>query len=111
MRPADLRIATTVEGSTATVTAVGEIDLATIEALVAAVQDVLEEDDVAGGELALDLRDIAFIDSAGVAGINACRRHAIQAGTRLSVLVRQGGEVARLLDWTGLDRVVDVRVL
>jgi anti-anti-sigma factor len=84
----------------------GEIDLATVQSLVDAVGKAIPS----GGTVELDLRDVDFMDSAGVAGINRCRRMAGAVDADLVVLCRAGGSVAQLLEWTGLVQVVDVRV-
>jgi anti-anti-sigma factor len=101
-----LNITTTHDGGRAQVHVTGEIDLATVQALVDGVAAALPRE----GHLELDLRDVDFMDSAGVAGINRCRRMAAEAASELVVLCREGGSVAQLLEWTGLVRVVDVRV-
>ena len=83
----------------------GEIDLDTVEQLVDAVSAVLPQ----GGRIEVDLREVGFIDSAGVAGLNRCRRQALLVETDVSVICVDGGAVAKLLHWTGLARVLDVR--
>lgn len=83
----------------------GEVDLDTVEQLVEAVAAAMPP----GGRVEIDLRDVGFIDSAGVAGLNRCRREAARVGTDVTVLCVEGGPVAKLLHWTGLARVLDVR--
>lgn len=83
----------------------GEIDLATVDRLIEAV----ERSTPPGGIVELDLRSVEFMDSAGVAALNRCRRHAADLQAELVVLVAPAGPVAQLIKWTGLDGVVDVR--
>ena len=76
---------------------VGEIDLATVALLQA-------ELDAAAGEsnrLVLDLRDISFMDSAGLRLVLQCSRALEEAGGALTV-VRGSREVQRLFDLVGL---------
>lgn len=83
----------------------GEVDLDTVGQLVDAVAAATPP----GGRVEIDLRDVAFIDSAGVAGLNRCRRQAVRVESEVVVLCVQDGAVAKLLNWTGLARVVEVR--
>jgi anti-anti-sigma factor len=106
MNPGALTISTTLSGDTATVRVLGEIDLASV----AEVVDAVTQASPPGGHLELDLRDVGFIDSAGIAGLNRCRRSALGAGTGFAVRARRDGDVARLLEWTGLHGVIDVRL-
>jgi anti-anti-sigma factor len=83
----------------------GEVDLDTVEQLVEAVAASTPP----GGTVEVDLREVGFIDSAGVAGLNRCRRQAIRVDADVVVLCVAGSPVAKLLQWTGLARVLDVR--
>lgn len=83
----------------------GEVDLDTVEQLVDAVSAATPP----GGRVEVDLREVGFIDSAGVAGLNRCRRQALRMDTDVTVLCAEGSPVAKLLHWTGLARVLDVR--
>lgn len=83
----------------------GEVDLDTVEQLVEAVAAATPP----GGSVEVDLREVGFIDSAGVAGLNRCRRQALRVDASVAVLCVDGGPVAKLLQWTGLARVLDVR--
>ena len=85
-------------GDGVAVVAVGEIDLATIDAVQA-------EIDAARGEtklVLLDLRDVTFIDSAGVQLVLEGSRALAAEGGEL-VVVRGGHEVQRVFDLVGLD--------
>jgi anti-anti-sigma factor len=82
------------EGDAIVVAPAGEIDLATIDELQAAVDAAAEE---AGG-VVLDLREVTFIDSAGL-------RLVLQSARAIEVfsVVRGPQEVQRLFDLVGLD--------
>ena len=80
------------------VVAVGEIDLATVDALQAEV-------DAAAGEtkrVVLDLREVSFIDSAGLRLVVHSSR-ALEAGGSTLAVVRGPKEVQRVFDLVGLD--------
>ena len=57
--------------------------------------------------IVLDLRDVTFVDSAGLARIVAARRRAERSGRRLAV-VRGCRAVERLLALTALDRSLEM---
>jgi anti-anti-sigma factor len=82
------------QGDTIVVAPAGEIDLATIDELQAAVDAAAAE---AGG-VVLDLREVTFIDSAGLRLVLQSAR-AIEAFS----VVRGPQEVRRLFDLVGLD--------
>lgn len=84
----------------------GELDLATVGNLIEAV----ERSTPLGGTVEIDLRDVEFMDSAGIAAINRCRRHAQDVDAELVLLTRPHGPVAQLIEWTGLASVIKVRV-
>jgi len=58
--------------------------------------------------IVLELRDVAFADSTGMAALIRCRRRAVRADVDL-VLDVAAGPVARLLDITRLRRVFATR--
>lgn len=100
-----LDIESHVRNTTGVVRVQGEIDLDNVEQLVEAVSAAT----LPGGSVEVDLRAVGFIDSAGVAGLNRCRRQALRVDADVVVLCGAGSPVARLLQWTGLARVLDVR--
>jgi anti-anti-sigma factor len=106
MTAGGLEIATSLTGGVGHVDAAGEIDLATVEQLVEAVMATTP----AGGTVEIDLREVSFMDSSGVAALNRCRRHAAETGATLVIRCVSGGPVAQLLEWTGLTAIVDVRI-
>ena len=81
-------------GDSIVVAPVGEIDLATIDALEAEVKAALAEH----GALVLDLREVTFIDSAGLRLVLETSRDA----SAFSV-VRGPREVQRVFDLVGLE--------
>jgi anti-sigma B factor antagonist len=86
-------------GDVIVVAPAGEIDLATIGAVEAAVQAALAE----APALVLDLREVTFIDSAGLRLVLETSRRV----DRFSV-VRGPGEVQRVFDLVGLDQRLDM---
>lgn len=85
----------------------GEVDLATVDTLVEAVEGAVP----AGGTLVLDLVGVEFMDSAGVAAVNRCRRLTSAADAKMVLRCRAGGPVAQLVAWTGLDTIIDVEIV
>lgn len=85
----------------------GEVDLATVDTLVEAVERAVPQK----GTLVLDLTGVEFMDSAGVASVNRCRRLAAAAETRMSLRCRAGGPVAQLMGWTGLDALIEIELV
>ncbi len=100
-----LDIESHVRNGTGVVRVQGEVDLDTVEQLVEAVFAAMPT----AGSVEIDLREVGFIDSAGVAGLNRCRRQALRVEAGVTVLCVEGSPVAKLLHWTGLARVLDVR--
>lgn len=84
----------------------GELDLATVPHLVEAVEGATPP----GGTVEIDLRAVEFMDSAGIAAINRCRRHTQDLDAGLVLVVREGGPVAQLIEWTGLQSVIEVQL-
>jgi anti-anti-sigma factor len=93
-----LSLTTSPDGDAVRVAAAGEIDLATADrfeqALIAALSP-------APAALLVDLAEVTFMDSTGLAALIAAHRHAADEGSRLSV-VRYRPMVRRVLEITGL---------
>ena len=100
-----LDIESHVRNDTGVVRVHGEVDLDTVHQLV----DAVAASTPRGGRVELDLREVGFIDSAGVAGLNRCRRQAARLDAAVVVVCIDGSPVDKLLQWTGLSRVLDVR--
>ena len=81
-----------------TVVAEGELDIATDETLRVAIADAAVTD----RDVVLDLRGITFCGSSGIALILDAQR---ALGERLRVLA--GAEIRRVLELTGLTRLLD----
>ncbi len=85
------------EARATVITVAGELDLASSGALereLGALTDV--------GLTIVDLRELTFIDSTGLGVLIHAHQQAIERGHRLA-FVRGNGQVARLLNLTGLD--------
>ena len=96
-----LDITTTLEGTT--VTASGEIDMATVDQL----KDTLTAVCVDGATVHLDFRDVTFMDSTGINALVIMDRRSKQRGGRL-VLSAPSPAVLRLLGYTGAETVLNV---
>jgi anti-sigma B factor antagonist len=96
--------ATRREGDAAIVEAGGELDGATVQAFVWAIDGAL---DGRPAVLCLDLSAVTFADSAALAAIVRTRRVTAWRGSSLTVVTGDGA-VGRLLELTRLDRLVDV---
>lgn len=105
MTPGALTISTTLAGADAVIRVAGEVDLASVHDLTDAVSKAIPP----GGSVEIDLTDVGFIDSAGIAGLNRCRRAALGLEAALTIVLLRDGDVSRLLTWTGLDRVLTLR--
>jgi anti-sigma B factor antagonist len=89
-------VATT--GSTARVSAAGEIDSSTAPQLRARLDEVL---DSGAAELVVDLGEVTFLDSAGLCVLAAAHRRAADRAVRMRVLASHRA-VIRPLEITGL---------
>jgi anti-sigma B factor antagonist len=82
----------------------GEVDLATVDALRAKLSTALEHAD----KVVLDLREVTFMDTQGLAAVIEAQHKAAERGTRL-VIVRAPERVHRLFEMIGLaDRLTVV---
>ena len=91
------------DGATRTLHVTGDLDLdgaaSTRPALLAA---------LAPGPLVVDLRDVGYVSSTGVALLVELATTAREHGSRLSVRVAAGSPLARVLDLTGLRAALPV---
>ena len=97
MQP-ELDVQVTHEGSTTTVVVVGEIDLVTSVRLNRDLEIVFEAEPE---WLRIDLAQVAFMDTTGVAALLKARRMALETGCRFSVKAASP-TIQRLLEITGL---------
>lgn len=95
-------LSVTRDGRSAIVCLRGEIDLASRDALNAAVAESLTQPDL--DELVVDLADVSFLDSAGLAGLVLAHNAAVRHGLRFR-LHGAAGSVLHTLRLTGLDRL------
>ena len=93
-----LSVVTRPDGQRTVVAVAGEIDLATVDRVERAAADAL----AAAEAVALDLREVTFIDSTGLRLLLELDALALAGGRALTLL--PGVTVERLLLLTGLDR-------
>ena len=84
----------------------GEIDLATREALLGAVAQASE---VATDVLVLDLREVGFLDSSGLAALLHAAKQTREAGRELVIEAPEGGEANLLIQLTGTGSALGLR--
>lgn len=90
-------------GRRAVLSVAGEIDIATAEAVRAAIESA-----AAGAfEIWLDLTSTTFMDSTGIHAIATARVDLADANRRL-VLICPPGPVLRVITLTGLDQVLEI---
>ena len=93
------------EDGRTTVSAAGELDLATAEEFSGAVRSGL-----AAGAVTIDLREVTFMDSAGVRALNTALREAAEAGRELRVSEEMHPSVVQVLELTGMLGLLPVDV-
>src|SRR4051812_15061217 len=86
------------------VVASGEVDLATSPQLRAA----LTADEAQAATIVLDLREVSFIDSSGLGVIVGQQKRSQEDGHSFSVAVNRSSAVQRILDLSGLIKILDV---
>lgn len=99
-----LRVWEEQSGNVVVVRATGEIDSLTAPRLQKAVLEAVKAD---SQRVVVDLRDIQFIDSSGIAVLVRTAKR-LKAGTRPPLDVLASAPVRRLLGLTGLDTLVTV---
>jgi anti-anti-sigma factor len=85
-------------GDTSVVTAIGELDFATRDELVETLTAI---EDLGTQGIVLDLRDLSFIDSAGLHVLVAAHKRALAGGWRFEIVCGPG-QVWRALALSGL---------
>jgi anti-anti-sigma factor len=98
LRDGLLRVRRSAEGRRVRLSLDGELDLANARTAELALAEALDS----GKEVLVDLRELEFLDSTGVALLVAAMRG--QGGERLSFLPSDSLEVCRLLRLTGIDQ-------
>jgi anti-sigma B factor antagonist len=104
MKASPFEVRTENDGPAATVAIDGELDLATVDQLDAALAEVESN---GATTVVLDLDQVAFMDSTGLRCLLRARRRAEQSGRRLR-LVRVPPDVDRLFAVTGVSEVFHI---
>jgi anti-sigma B factor antagonist len=100
----DLSLERRTHGTWAVVDVGGELDLYTAPSFR---ESVLEAaGDTEPPKVIVDFRGLGFIDSSGLGAIVACLKHLRERGGDLALAAPEGSGLRRLLDLTGLDRVL-----
>jgi anti-anti-sigma factor len=81
----------------------GEVDLSNAHEVSAAIGTLMGQD---ARRLVVDLSDITYLDSAGVALLLRLAERLRARRRRLHLVVPRGSPVRRVLDFTGLPRVI-----
>jgi anti-anti-sigma factor len=82
----------------------GEIDLSTVEEAGARLRDAIGDSD---GTVAVDLREVSFLDSSGLRLLLQLNQELTDSGRRL-VVVQGPRRVARVFELTGAESELDV---
>ncbi|WP_460543478.1 STAS domain-containing protein [Glycomyces halotolerans] len=101
----DLGLSLSTVGAYAVISVSGEIDMYTAPKLREAVRQLSAEGRM---RVAIDLTPTEFCDSTGLGVLIGARRRLTDAGGAL-VVVCANARIRKLLDLTGLDKVLDVR--
>jgi anti-sigma B factor antagonist len=91
-------------GTWAVVEVGGELDLYTAPSFRESVLEAADEVDPP--RVIVDFHRLGFIDSSGLGAIVACLKHLRERGGELTLVAPDGSGLRRLLDLTGLDRVL-----
>ena len=102
----DLSLDRRTHGSWVVVEVGGELDLYTAPSFRDSVLEATSDQDPP--RVVVDFERLAFIDSSGLGAIVACLKHLRERGGDLTLVAPSGSGLRRLLDLTGLDRVLTV---
>ena len=100
----DLTLDRRTHGNWAVVEVGGELDLYTAPSFRESVLEAAGDTDPP--KVIVDFRGLGFIDSSGLGAIVACLKHLRERGGDLALAAPEGSGLRRLLDLTGLDRVL-----
>jgi anti-sigma B factor antagonist len=100
----DLSLERRTHGTWAVVDVGGELDLYTAPSFRESVLEAAGDTDPP--KVIVDFRGLGFIDSSGLGAIVACLKHLRERGGDLALAAPEGSGLRRLLDLTGLDRVL-----
>lgn len=98
------KVRTEPRGDGIVVFAAGEIDLATSPRL----REALIAPEARASSVVLDLREVTFIDSSGLGVIVGQQKRAHEHDERFAVAVGEAAAVQRILELSGLVKVLDV---
>lgn len=102
----DLSLDQRTHGSWVVVEVAGELDLYTAPSFR---ESVLEAtNDRTPPRVIVDFHRLGFIDSSGLGAIVACLKNLRERGGDLTLVAPEGSSLRRLLDLTGLDRVLTI---
>ena len=102
----DLSLDQRTHGSWVVVEVGGELDLYTAPSFR---ESVLEAtNDRTPPRVIVDFHRLGFIDSSGLGAIVACLKNVRERGGDLTLVAPEGSSLRRLLDLTGLDRVLTI---
>jgi anti-sigma B factor antagonist len=100
----DLSLDKRTHGTWAVIDVGGELDLYTAPSFRESVLEAAGDNDPP--KVIVDFRGLGFIDSSGLGAIVACLKHLRERGGDLALAAPEGSGLRRLLDLTGLDRVL-----
>ena len=101
-----MRVTANYGGGRLTIRLLGELDHHSAREGMAAIERLLDE--YMPRDAALDMSDLTFMDSAGIALILGTERRMRRAGGRACIL-NPAGQPLRVLDAAGIDRLIPVR--
>jgi anti-sigma B factor antagonist len=102
--PAVLRVHRRAAGTRTTLSVAGEVDLASVGVLRAAISAALQS---SSGDLWIDLHETAFMDTAGVHLLVETHHEVLRRHRRLAIVCPRG-TVRRVIEITGLAEVLPV---
>ena len=105
MEPPALRIETRTEGDSIFIVLAGELDASSCPAVEAKLADADGDGD---GLVVVDLREVNFIDSTGIALLVRAMRASAEDSDRLRVVPSRSRDVQRLLEICGMDQALPI---
>jgi anti-sigma B factor antagonist len=101
VRDGTLTVRISADGPARTVALVGELDMANASTLAAELERAETE---GAASIVVDMRELEFIDSTGIAVLVAAHRRLNDGADRIRLVKSEALEVQRVMDVTGLDR-------